>query len=92
MIGNSSYDPDVRDKKESLQSLNLVWSCSYDNNSICEFLNGTKILIYNAPANLNMLANSLVGDMNYTFTLTASKGIRKTSYSVRIDMRSTITP
>lgn len=45
LLGNQSYDPDIYDKKESLESLNLEWSCRYDNKSICEFLNGNKILI-----------------------------------------------
>ncbi len=41
---------------------------------------------------LTIPKQSIPGDFNYTFTLKGAKDIRKAQYSIRIEMKSTMTP
>ncbi len=72
--------------------MNLEWTCTLDNGTICEWLNGTVIVIKNASPILIIPKGTVPGDVNYTFTLKGAKDIRKAKYSIRIEMMSTLTP
>ena len=72
--------------------MKLEWRCKYENGSICEFLNGTYIIIPNASPILSIQKLTVPGDLNYTFTLVATKDIRKEEYSVRIELKGVMTP